>query len=226
MKLKILTGVLGIVAFGIFGVTGFIQFNNYRSDVNMAKSEITSLQTKYQELSGQEQESLHNLEESGNGGFLDNVRMASMLSDIAGAQFNNITALQQVGGEMMNIIEITDPADAIAFTNTVQYVQYDYTITDPTQFIAALSSMNLVVYEARIDIENNTASIIIPSASQLTGDVSTISDTPVEEVSDFENTEVDSPVINDSTGIYDEGGYMQSEDTTSEEIDYYEIEMQ
>lgn len=225
MKLKILTGVLGIVAFGIFGVTGLIQFNGYRNDVNTTKSEITSLQTKYQELSEQEQTSLHNLEESGNGGFLDNVRMASMLSNITGSQFNSITALQQVEGEMMSIIKITDPADAIAFTNTVQYVQYDYTITDATQFIAALSSMNLIVYEAKIDIENNTASIIIPSASQLTGDVGIISDTQSEVVPGVDNTEVSSPVINDSTGIYDEGGYIQSEDATSEEVDYYEIEM-
>lgn len=235
MKLKILLGMLGIVASMILSITGLMQTNKLTSELKNTRAEIATMQNDYQGKSAEEQALLEDLERSGNSGFLDNLVMANQLSGLMGAEMKEITALQLVGDEMIEIIKITEPSDVSYFTNTVQYVRYDYTITDSAQFIAALSSLNLVIYSSDIDLVNSTASIIIPSASQISGEYAPVTEVEstgesLPEDSSEMSSEVSSPTLNDSTGLYD-NNYLEesdSEATTGDEIDsdYYEIELQ
>lgn len=233
MKLKILIGVLGIVGSMILSIMGVINTGKITSDLKNARAELVTMQSEYQNKVSQEQTLLADLERSGNSGFLDNLVMANQLSGLMGAEIQSITALQLVSDEMIEIIKITEPADVSYFTNTVQYIRYDYTITDSTQFIAALSSLNLVIYDANIDLVNSTASIIIPSSSQISGEYAPVTNVGTAEESVTEDSsQVSSPSLDDSTGIYTDGYLEDNTESLNEsgsdgvDSDYYEIELQ
>lgn len=238
MKIKYLIGCLGICSLLTVGVYyGKEVLSTYKSAAETV-SMGNDLVQEYADLTSNIASLQEQLSTAGKDVFLDNAKVASEFAGLSGATISSIDALEDASNLNSVLITITNPDDVAFFTDTVTAISYSFTITDMNAFLNALSSATFIAEDVEIDLDNNTARIIVPSSSALyTRDASaeSISENSTESVIEnntenvMESTETVS--IPENSGVYDSpddvtgiGEVTDLSDNEDYDMNYYVIE--
>lgn len=162
---NVVIALAGVLTTALLAPTVVGTYQDYASwKAQLAEAEHTEL--KVTEQLKQNKQTV----ESGDRAFLlDNVAIAERCVNLNGGNLTKIVAQSVVDGELTSIVEVAEPADTMYFTESVDFMEFDYNVTDALAFTDAVRASEMVWDYVSIDFSSGTAILRVAAADNLNG---------------------------------------------------------
>lgn len=162
MKLNAIIGILGIVVFVSVGIPQVKQFQEQRDSMTVLKGNVETGVATYHDLQSQLEVATNQLLAEGKDICLDNVGVAQLISQFAGADLTNIVAVGESEGVVGDVFMTTNPEDLVSLESNVSQMRFDFTLTDAEAFMQSVEQSNLVFDSITVDNDTKQAQLVIP----------------------------------------------------------------